>query len=159
MRHLKRYWYCYLAAVLAILGGMWTLRHKAVDYYAHAQALRECLSHRVQNGSCAHISMAQIHHLEYLGGAFDTYAVIVGLLFGFIWFVVLFINTYMSSLYDTKPQPVPDTVGIMKQLLAATRVQRNAQSGKVSAAGFDTLMEQEMDASYVQATSGAWLTT
>lgn len=150
MRHLKRCWPYYLVTLLVILGGIWLLRREAIGYYAHARTLRLiCVIGQWSHINCTPTTATQIHHLEYLGGKFDVYAVCVGLLFGFIWGVVLYINTYMSALYDNDS----------KSTLAATRAQRITKAGKVTTAGFDELMEEAMDPGFVQATSGAWLTT
>lgn len=156
MQHFKRYWPVYLVTLLAILGGMWMLRSRAIGYYAQASALQACTH-------CIHVTPAHLHHLDYLGGVCDTYAVIVGLLFGFIWVAVLYINTYMSALYDTKPKPIPDTVGVMKRVLAATRQQ--PERGVVEVAGliaedaFADLVAAEMGAGFAQASSGGYLTS
>lgn len=166
MLHLKRSWPYYMVTLLAILGGMWLLRRKAISYYAHAHTLRLiCVIGQWSHVSCTRAATAQIHHLEYLGGVFDTFAVIVGLLFGFVWAAALYIGTYTSPLYDNEPKPVPDSVGVMKKVLAANRQDAMVPCG-VEVAGLDaaetefaTIVTKAMGAGFTQACTGKYLTT
>lgn len=144
---------CYLLVAIATVVGACILRFRAIGYYAHASSLRACLN-------CGHVTSAQVHHLEYLGGVCDTYAVVVCLIGGLILLVALVAEFAVKGM--PLPQP-PDTVTVMKQVLAATRPP--ATTAVVEIAGltaddeFAAIVTTAMGAGFAQASSGKYLTT
>ena len=142
MNPFKRKWRYYLITILVILGIMWVLRHAAIGYYAHGRALQYCTS-------CGRNTAAQVHHLDYIGGVFDTFTVIVALLGGF--FAVL-VPAWCDFVEMPTLLPAPRPVGD-KQLLAAPAIEHDSTIPNHTNGAFEAIMRLELPPIFWKATS------
>lgn len=142
MNPFRRKWRYYLVTILVILGVMWLLRHVAIGYYAQGRALEDCIN-------CGRTTAAQVHHLDYLGGCFDTFTVIVALLGGMFG---LLVPAWCD--FATMPTllPAPKPVG-NKQTMAAPGIEQDSTIDNHTTGAFEAIMRLELPPIFWKATS------